>query len=303
MRQGTEINIPEDSIREELAHLLDSKVFQQSDRLTRFLRFTIDRTLAGRQGELKEYAIGVEVYDRRPPYHPNVDSIVRTEARRLRAKLKEYYEGEGKDRDIYIYYRLGSYAPVFRRRETLTALEVQRDPALEFPIHLGPRPIIAVMPLRDLTASPQTGALAAGVTTELSHILGMSGAYRVIAASVTAHCQGAQLARLASRFGIQFFVEGSVQQLGTEIRVTFAVVNGEGFQIRSFRIHKACPEESADLFVLEERIASDLVRYIGEVVSKESHRPTKRSRGPQILSRTARTQQPFSEVNASLPPN
>ncbi len=45
---------------------------------------------------LKEYVIGTEVYDRKPPYHPSQDSIVRTEARRLRAKLKEYYESEGK---------------------------------------------------------------------------------------------------------------------------------------------------------------------------------------------------------------
>ena len=29
-----------------------------------------------------------EVYDRKPPYHPSQDSIVRTEARRLRTKLK-----------------------------------------------------------------------------------------------------------------------------------------------------------------------------------------------------------------------
>jgi hypothetical protein len=63
---------------------------------------------------LKEYLIGTEVYDRRPPYHPNMDSIVRGEARRLRSKLKEYYESIGKDDPVVIYYRLGSYVPVFR---------------------------------------------------------------------------------------------------------------------------------------------------------------------------------------------
>jgi hypothetical protein len=30
---------------------------------------------------LKEYLIGTEVYDRKPPYHSNMDSIVRSEAR------------------------------------------------------------------------------------------------------------------------------------------------------------------------------------------------------------------------------
>jgi hypothetical protein len=36
---------------------------------------------------LKEYLIGTEVYDRKPPYHPNTDSIVRSKARRLPALL------------------------------------------------------------------------------------------------------------------------------------------------------------------------------------------------------------------------
>jgi hypothetical protein len=41
---------------------------------------------------LKEYLIGTEVYDRKAPYHPSTDSIVRSEARRLRNKLKQYHE-------------------------------------------------------------------------------------------------------------------------------------------------------------------------------------------------------------------
>jgi hypothetical protein len=87
--------------------------------LGRFLSFTVEQVLQGKQDALKEYAIGTEVYDRKPSYHPSRDSIVRSEARRLRAKLKEYYEGEGKHDPIFIYFRLGSYVPVFRSREML----------------------------------------------------------------------------------------------------------------------------------------------------------------------------------------
>ena len=50
----------------------------------------IENAWPERRDVLKEYVIGTEVYDRKPPYHPSQDSIVRTEARRLRAKLKEY---------------------------------------------------------------------------------------------------------------------------------------------------------------------------------------------------------------------
>jgi hypothetical protein len=84
--------ISEEAIREALSRILESPLFIQSDRLSRFLCFTVEATLAGEADMLKEYLIGTEVYDRKPPYHPSADSIVRSEARRLRSKLKEYYE-------------------------------------------------------------------------------------------------------------------------------------------------------------------------------------------------------------------
>jgi hypothetical protein len=74
----------------------------------------VETTLAGEGAALKEYLIGTEVYDRKPPYHPSVDSIVRSEARRLRSKLRQYYESAGKDDPVFIYYRTGSYVPAFR---------------------------------------------------------------------------------------------------------------------------------------------------------------------------------------------
>jgi hypothetical protein len=87
--------------------------------LGRFLSFTVEQVLQGKQDALKEYAIGTEVFDRKPSYRSSRDSIVLSEARRLQTKLKEYYEGEGKHDPIFIYFRLGSYVPVFRSREML----------------------------------------------------------------------------------------------------------------------------------------------------------------------------------------
>ena len=98
--QHTSENLSEQEVRAEMDRLLQSAPFLQSERLGRFLRFAIESALAGNADMLKEYVIGTEVYDRKPPYHPSQDSIVRTEARRLRAKLKEYYETEGKQNQI-----------------------------------------------------------------------------------------------------------------------------------------------------------------------------------------------------------
>jgi hypothetical protein len=122
-----ESDVPECAVREQLLRMLDSPIFVNSHRLSRFLRFTIETTLAGQAETLKEYLIGTEVYDRKPPYHPGADSIVRSEARRLRNKLKQYYESVGKDDSVFIYYRLGGYAPVFRlQRKNRNRIETAR---------------------------------------------------------------------------------------------------------------------------------------------------------------------------------
>ena len=106
--------ICEEAIRDELYRILVSPIFVQSDRLGRFLQFTINKTMTGEGEMLKEYLIGTEVYDRPASYRPSEDSIVRGEARRLRSKLKEYYESIGKNDPLCIYYRRGSYVPMFR---------------------------------------------------------------------------------------------------------------------------------------------------------------------------------------------
>jgi hypothetical protein len=123
-------DVSEEAIREQLSRIVESAIFTQSERLSRFLRFTVETTLAGGADQLKEYLIGTEVYDRKPPYHPNVDSIVRSEARRLRSKLKDYYESYGKADPVFIYYRIGSYVPVFRRQRSIPAIRVAAGRAL-----------------------------------------------------------------------------------------------------------------------------------------------------------------------------
>jgi len=126
-----ESGIAQGAIREELSRILESPIFVQSDRLGRFLRYTVETTLAGEAKSLKEYLIGIEVYERRPPYHPSSDSIVRSEARRLRRKLKEYYESIGIRDPVFIYYRPGSYVPVFRRRERQKSMGLATERALK----------------------------------------------------------------------------------------------------------------------------------------------------------------------------
>jgi len=103
-------------IRSQLDRILGSRAFVQSHRIRRFLQFVVEQSLLGQPERLKEYLIGVEVFDRRDVFDPRVDSIVRVEARRLRYKLEEYYRTEGRHDPVAIVLRKGSYVPMFGHR-------------------------------------------------------------------------------------------------------------------------------------------------------------------------------------------
>jgi TolB-like protein len=100
-----------DDVRRQLDRLLASAVFANAGRMSRFLKFVVEQTLAGEGERLKEYVIGVEVFDRDESYDPRLDSIVRVEAARLRSKLAEYYAGEGRGDAVVLSLPKGGYAP------------------------------------------------------------------------------------------------------------------------------------------------------------------------------------------------
>ena len=103
-----------DAVRAHLASILESTGFVRADRLCRFLRFTVEAKLNGEADQIKEYVLGREVFDRNGDYDPRVDSIVRVEARRLRARLEEYYSATGQTDTLRIEFPKGSYIPVIR---------------------------------------------------------------------------------------------------------------------------------------------------------------------------------------------
>jgi hypothetical protein len=102
----------------ELNKILSSTVFSNSRRAVDFLRFVVERTLAGEARYIKEYRIGLEVFGRNGSYDPKLDPVVRIEAGRLRSKLAEYYRNEGQNDPIQIELPKGTYVPVFQRRES-----------------------------------------------------------------------------------------------------------------------------------------------------------------------------------------
>jgi Tol biopolymer transport system component len=106
--------IDTEAARRQLERILASPGFLRNERMSRFLRFLAEQHLEGHGNQLKESVIAVEVFGRKPDHDPSQDSIVRTEAGRLRGRLAEYYVGEGKDDAIVIELPKGGYSPIFR---------------------------------------------------------------------------------------------------------------------------------------------------------------------------------------------
>lgn len=59
--------IPAASVRAMLDKILASPGFVNADRLSRFLRYTVEETLNGQTDKLKETLLGIEVFGRKAP--------------------------------------------------------------------------------------------------------------------------------------------------------------------------------------------------------------------------------------------
>lgn len=131
--------VPPTEVRAELERILASAPFARAQRLSTFLQFTVEQLIEGRAEDLKEYAVGVAVFNRdAESYDTRTDPIVRVEAGRLRAKLREYYDEEGKCSSLIIELPKGTYIPIVRRRELLGLGEsAERPSRLQLLARLG----------------------------------------------------------------------------------------------------------------------------------------------------------------------
>lgn len=102
-----------EAVRAELRRILESPRFDASERNRGFLTFVVEEALAGRTDRIKAYAIATEVFGRDPTFDPQLDSIVRIEAGRLRRSLERYYLTDGLGARLQIDIPRGGYMPRF----------------------------------------------------------------------------------------------------------------------------------------------------------------------------------------------
>jgi adenylate cyclase len=238
-----------------LEKILAHQLFSRSGRMVRFLRLTVERALAGQADELKEYLLGVEVFDRKSSYDPRVDPIVRVEARRLRAKLKAYYEGDGRADAVLIEFVSGGYAP----RLTL------RDPprgAAGAPLRQAAGVItVAVLPFADLGGKPENQYFSDGLTEELIHALTKVPGMRVVAWNTAAQLRDRQqdFRSIRDQLQVGTVLTGSVRISGPSLRVRAQLIDtASGVYLWSETFDRTMQ----DVFAIQEEIARAIVRTL-----------------------------------------
>lgn len=220
-------------IREELQRVLSSSSFKQNERLSRFLRFVVERHLEGKDDEIKESLIGVEVFGRRPDFDPKLDSIVRTEAARLRARLFEYYAGEGLHDRAVIELPKGRYRPSFRyaAAKRHRAWRWIAAAAVLIPIAMGigwwraqarSRPVrIGVLPLENVSQEPANEYFADGLTDEIIGNLSIIDGLTVRSRTSSFAFKGKprNIRDVAEQLNVDYIVEGSVERGADQVRI------------------------------------------------------------------------------------
>jgi len=103
--------LPDSIVRAQLERILASEVLSRSQQLRRFLSFIVEQRLAGQGHSLKESVLAHELYGKGTDFDGGTDPVVRVDARRLRDKLREYYEGRSDP--VVISLPKGSYVPAF----------------------------------------------------------------------------------------------------------------------------------------------------------------------------------------------
>lgn len=119
----------DEEVMAQLEMILASKHFCTARSIERFLRYVVVKKLANQGHELKEYTIGMEVFQRGASYDPRTDAVVRVQASMLRKKLAGYYAQEGSTDEVLIELPKGHYVPCFayRRLQEVPLVDVEAN--------------------------------------------------------------------------------------------------------------------------------------------------------------------------------
>lgn len=254
-----------EEIQRQLEKVLASETFQRAERLSRFLRFAVEQGLAGNENALKEYSIGLHVFDKPDSFDTRADPIVRVEAGRLRAKILDYYQGTGENDPIWLGLRKRGYRPQFQRRKTEPVTRVPQPAADPAPAPHSDASSIAVLPFADLSPEGTQEYFCDGITQEiinaLAKIEGLSVAARTSAAQFKGKAEDVR--EIARRLQVGRVLEGSVQKIGGRVRISAQLIDAaSGFDCWAETYDRALDDVLA--------IQDDVSQAIAEALRREA---------------------------------
>jgi TolB-like protein/Tfp pilus assembly protein PilF len=279
-------DIQAEVVERHLQRVLASPGFVRNERMSRFLRFIVERQLSGRESELKESLIGIEVFGRKPGFDPQQDSTVRSEAARLRARLAEYYASEVRNDALVIELPKGGYVPRFRLAEGPPSPAPQtidrpkwrsrRWPVVAVLGGLGVvfavvgwwrwqnagEPIqIAVLPLTNLSQDPAEDYLADGITDELIRNLSIIDGLAVRSQTSSFVFKGkAQNVRdAAKQLNVDYILEGNTFRADQQLRINVQLIRvRDDFPVWSGRYDR----EVADIVAIQDEVSRGIVNSL-----------------------------------------
>jgi serine/threonine-protein kinase len=214
----------------------------------------VNRTIEGDLDSLKEFSIAMEVFDRSSDYDPNIDAIVRVQARRLRAKLTAYYEeGAGRGDPVLIALRPGRYVPLFRWLDTQPSKQREQNGAAIEPRRMS----VAVLPFLNMSPEPDQEYFCDGISEEIINSLTHVSGLNVIARTSAFQFKSASvdIREVGHRLDADILIEGSVRKAGDKLRITAQAVQTEsGHHLWSETFRR----ELKDVFAIQEEIAESV---------------------------------------------
>ena len=112
----------------QIDRLANSHSLHGSESLCKLLRYLAKHALDHPGLPIKEYQIATEVFGRSDDFDPQVDSMVRVQAGRLRQKLSEYYNSDGVEDPLVVELPKGTYLLSFHHKAATAARPHSRRP-------------------------------------------------------------------------------------------------------------------------------------------------------------------------------
>ncbi|MEP7362806.1 MAG: tetratricopeptide repeat protein [Acidobacteriota bacterium] len=228
-------------------------MLKRSPQLSRFLTYVVTDSLESQGSGLKEYEIARKVLNKPSDFDVRLDPIVRVEARRLRARLNDYYAGEGREDSVLIDLGKRGYRPNFTQRTEKVA-----EPAIPAIQPVSEGTAIAVLPFADMTEDGNHEYFCDGLTEELIHALTRVPGLHVASRSSAFQFKGTgqDIRKVGAELGVVAVMEGSLRRDGKRLRVTAQLTNAStGFHLWS----ETYDTELEDLFDVQEKISNAIV--------------------------------------------